>query len=212
MTWRDVYTRKDQEIPMKERFRFFKTALIGGLVFLIPIFVLVFIAGKVLAIAKRVAAPMAEALPFGPLLDLVVGNLIAITLVLVVCFLAGLIAKKAFAKRIMGTLENRLLSKLPPYTLIKNISKSMMGLEEAEGLRPVLAEFDDATQIAFEVEQTEEGQVVVFIPGSPNSWSGDVFIMERSRVKTLKVPLAEAKRCVSHVGKGAGRLLTMKEG
>ena len=48
------------------------------------------------------------------------------------------------------------------------MSQSVVGLEKAGELKPVLAQFDDAWYIAFEVERIEGGYVTVFIPGAPN--------------------------------------------
>jgi uncharacterized membrane protein len=192
---------------MKGKLQFFKTVMVGGLLFLVPIIVLVFIAGKAFNVAKRVAAPMAASLPFNPALDILVANLIAIILIIIVCFLAGLFARRALAKKIVASLENKVLSKFPPYTLIKNMTKSMAGTEEAEGLHPVLIQFDDASQIAYEVERIEGGYVAVFVPGAPNPWSGDVLFMAEDRVKALEIPLASADRCLRFIGKGSGKLL-----
>ena len=39
-------------------------------------------------------------------------------------------------------------------------------------MTPVLITLDDYEQMAFEVERTAGGKVVVYLPGAPNSWSG----------------------------------------
>jgi uncharacterized membrane protein len=43
---------------MKGRFRFLKTTVIGGLVFLVPIIIIVAIIGKAFEIMKKVADPL----------------------------------------------------------------------------------------------------------------------------------------------------------
>jgi len=192
---------------MKSSFHFFKTTGLGGLLFLVPIVVLILIIGKAFEIAKKFTVPLATALPFNPAADIAVASLLAIAAIVLVCFLAGLLAKKRFAKKFVSWLENNILMKFPPYIFIKNTSQSMTGLEKAEGMKPVLAQFDDAGQIAFEIERIEGGHVVVYIPGSPNPWSGDVCIMTKDRIKPLEISMAKALQCLRHVGRGSSKYL-----
>ena len=191
---------------MKGSFRFIKTTALGGLLFIVPIVVLIVIIGKAFEIAKRFTVPLAAALPFNPALDVVIAAVLAVAVLVLACFLAGLAAKNRLAKKSVDYVEQNLLSKFPPYIFIKDMSQSMIGLEKAEGLKPVLAKFDDAWQIALEIERIEGGYVTVFIPGAPNPWSGDVFIFAEDRIKPLDISFAEAVKSLRLIGKGAGKL------
>jgi uncharacterized membrane protein len=192
---------------MKGSFRFFKTTVLGGLLFLVPIIVLIVIIGKAFEIAKRFTTPIAQALPFNPAADIAIAAVLAVAVLVFVCFLAGLLAKNRIAKRSVDYFENNILSKFPPYIFIKDMSQSMIGMEKAEGLKPVLVKFDDAWQIGFEVERMASGYVTVFIPGAPSPWSGDVFIFEESRIKPLDISFAEAMKSMRLIGRGTSELV-----
>jgi uncharacterized membrane protein len=49
--------------------------------------------------------------------------------------------------------------------------------------------FGDATRVGLEIERTEDGQVVVCFPRSPNPWSGEVLILPAARVRKLDLPM-----------------------
>jgi uncharacterized membrane protein len=192
---------------MKGSFRFFRTTALGGLLFLVPIVVLIVIIGKAFEIAKRFTTPVARILPFNPAADVAIAGVLAVALLFLVCFLAGLLAKNRIAKKSITYVEENILMKLPPYIFIKDMSQSMIGMEQAEGLKPVLAKLDDAWQIGLEVERIEGGYVIVFIPGAPSPWSGDVLIFEEARIKPLNTSFAETIKCMRLIGRGAGKMV-----
>jgi uncharacterized membrane protein len=192
---------------MKGSFRFFRTTVLGGLLFLVPIVVLILIIGKAFEFAKRFTTPIAGALPFSPAADMAIAAVLAVGALFLVCFLAGLLAKNRLAKKSIAYVEENILMKMPPYIFIKDMSQSMIGMEQAKGLKPVLVKFDDAWQIAFEVERIEGGYVTIFIPGAPSPWSGDVFIFEENRIKPLDVSFASAIKSMRLIGRGAGEMV-----
>ena len=183
--------------------QFIKTTVMGGIVFLVPIVILVAIIGKALALASHFAAPLAEILPIETFAGFAVVNLLAFLILVLVCFLAGLAAKTGPARRFVNSLEDKILSKVPAYEFLKSKMTAMVPADEAEGLKPVLARFDDAWQIAFEVERIEGGMVTLFLPGAPDPWSGSVCYMTEDRVKSLDVNLLPTLNALKGLGKGS---------
>ena len=78
---------------------FLKTTLVGGLFFLLPLGLTVMIVGKVIGAISKVVVPVAELLPFQSVVGLKSPDILAIVLLLAVCFLAGLLAKTDSAGR-----------------------------------------------------------------------------------------------------------------
>ncbi len=68
-----------------------------------------------------IAAPMADWLPVDTIGGIALANLIAIVAIILVCFLAGLVARNAMASGLVKTLESKVLMKIPGYTIIKGI-------------------------------------------------------------------------------------------
>ena len=76
----------------------------------------------------------------------------------------------------------------------------------AEDLIPVIARFDDNAQLAFEIERTSGGNVVLYLPGAPNPWSGSVIYMPTARVEHLNMKTHEAIKLIRVLGKGSARI------
>jgi uncharacterized membrane protein len=187
--------------------KFLKMTVIGGIVFLVPIIIVVIIVGKAFAIMTKLASPLAAWLPIDSVGGIALANLLAAAAIVVVCFVAGLVARSPFAVRTVESLESGVLSVIPGYAFIKGLTGSLTGGEEEKELAPVLARFDDAWQVAFQVERTADGRVVVYIPGAPDPWSGAVFVMTADRVEPLERTMAAAVRNIRSLGRGSAELL-----
>ena len=188
-------------------FQFLKTTVLGGIVFLVPVIILIAVVGKALVFTRQLALPLENLLPFGPIANTLVINLLALALVVLTCFLGGVAAKSAIAVRLVGSLESNILSKIPIYALIKDTISTSLQSEEAEGMKPVLARFDECWQVALEVERMAGGKVAVYLPGTPNPWSGSVCFLTEDRITSLDMKLLPALGILKSFGKGSGSQL-----
>ena len=189
---------------MNNKISYLKATVVGGIVFLIPIAVLLLIIGKVMVPLKALAGKVAPILPVESVAGFVVLNLIALALILLFCMLAGLAAQSATGKRIVTKLEDNLLSSIPGYSFVKGLGDSLKQSDElAEDFIPIALRFDESIQIAFEIERQEEGMVAVYLPGAPNPWSGSVVYVTSDRVKRLEMTVTEAVKNIRMLGKGS---------
>ena len=90
---------------MKTIAKFVRTTIVGGLFFLAPIVVLIVILAKVFDYAKKGLNAVLVHLP--PASDLGAGaaTLLAVVLVALICFVAGLVARSVSAQRVVNALE-----------------------------------------------------------------------------------------------------------
>jgi uncharacterized membrane protein len=184
-----------------------RTTLIGGIVFLIPIAIFIAVIGQGLKIADTAAKPVAAVLPVNMIGGVAVAEVLAILLLLLICFIAGLLARLAVARKAVDALEANVLSRLPAYALLKTKTQSMLSPEDIEGMSVVAMRFDDCWQIGFEIERIEGGKVALFLPGSPDPWSGSVCIAEEERVTPLDLPVAAVAHMARRLGRGANEAL-----
>jgi uncharacterized membrane protein len=192
---------------VKPLFQFVRTTLAGGILFLVPIIVLVIILGKALALAHRLIGPLAEHVPVESVLGLRMPVLLAIAVIVLFCFLAGLLARTALAIRMVHALEVSVLAKVPGYGLLKSVSQSLLAVEPQGAYSVVLARLDDAWQIGLRIEELENGLVAVFIPDAPNPQSGAVVFLAPDQFKPTDIPLAAAFKSLKHLGAGSNALL-----
>jgi uncharacterized membrane protein len=182
---------------------FIKTTIRGGVLFLIPVIILVAVFKQAHQLIGKIAGPIFAHVPVERVVGIAVLDLLTLAVVLLVCFLAGLAAKTRAATRFVSSLETEFLSKIPAYDLAKTKLTGQLRFEEAEDLHPVLARFDDQWQIGFEVERITGGKVVIYVPGAPDPWSGAVTILTDDRVTRLGSKLTAALGIFKSLGKGA---------
>jgi uncharacterized membrane protein len=183
--------------------KFIKTTIIGGVVFLLPIAIFVAVIGKGLEVTGAIARPLAAVLPVDAIGGIGVAGALALALLLLICFLAGLLARAAIARRLIGALEANVLSRLPAYALLKTRTQSMLSPEDVEGMSPAIVRFDDCWQFALEIERIEGGKVAVFLPGAPDAWSGSICVMDEDRLTPLDLTIPFVARMAKRLGKGA---------
>ena len=186
--------------------KFLKTTIVGGLLFLVPVVAVVVIVGKALSVMQAVAEPAAELLPIDSLGGVAIVNVIAAIIVLLISFLAGLLARTKPAKKFASTIENAVLQKIPGYTLVKGVTNKLTS-PDTEGIHSVLVSFGHSSRVSIEIERVSKNRVVVYIPSSPNPWTGEVHVVNADQVERLDCPITTVIEHVEQLGGGSSRYL-----
>ena len=189
--------------------RFIMTTIIGGLLFLVPVAFLAFILTKVFGFMIVIAEPMADWLPVETIGGIALANLIAVVAIILVCFLAGLVARNAMASGLVKTLESKVLMKIPGYTIIKGI-KGGFDKDESNHFKPVALKLGSAERVGFEIQKLADGRSMVFIPSVPNAFSGITQILPADQVTYLDVPVTQIMELAEKYGSGVDELLAQK--
>ena len=71
----------------------------------------------------------------------------------------------------------------------------------------MLVRFDDLAQIAFEVERGPGNLVTVYLPASPDPWSGSVSHVTADRVEAVAADFTTVVKSLRKIGRGSSRLL-----
>jgi uncharacterized membrane protein len=183
------------------------TTLIGGVVFLLPLIVALAVVGHGLALMAGVARPVAAMFPNRQVGGVALVSVVAMLLLLLMCYGAGLLARAALGRTLSASLEDRLQTLYPRYTIIKGMTQALGVAGVKSNLKTVLVSFDDHQVLAVEVEPLADGRVVVFLPGAPDPWSGNVVIVKQDRVAHLPVEIGALHRSLKSVGRGSAGLL-----
>jgi uncharacterized membrane protein len=189
---------------MDKRLGFIKTTVVGGFVFLIPAAIVVVVLGKVIGALKTLAKALAPVFGIESFVGGLVLNLLALAVIVLLCFVAGLLARRASAKHMRAKLDSTLLNSFPGYAFVKGFADNLRHTEELAGsFVPVAVQFDDYVQLAFETHRADDGKVSVYLPGAPNPWSGTVVYVSSERVRPLAITLTDAIRNIRTLGKGS---------
>ena len=179
-----------------------KTTLIGGLLIVLPIYLSILLLAKTLSAVVALLSPVTAAIPAGVQFR----QLIAILIVLVVCFVAGLVVHTGPGLRAKYALERSVLERIPGYALVRGLAARVSGDQSEGAFRPALVELEEALAPGFIIEELEDGRYTVLIPSVPTPAAGSLFIMPRERVHPLDVPFTQAVKVISKWGAGAGEL------
>ena len=191
---------------MKSFSQFIKTTILGGLIFLVPLFVVTIVLAKAHEFMAKIAEPFSALIPLDTIGGVAIANILAILAILLCCLIVGMLAKGDTAKRLLKSTEEKLLV-IPAYAFVKGVTDSLISSEEAaKAFVPVIVKFDDNAQMAFEIERSEGGNVVIYLPGSPNPWSGSVVYFKEDRVERLDMTVPEAINNIRHLGRGSAEL------
>ena len=192
---------------MKNIMSILKATFIGGILFLIPLLLLIIILEKAYTILHKATGPIIDTFPKGLFFGMAIQEITALVIIIFICFLAGIIAKTYYAKKIIQLLEENVLSLIPGYAFMKNMSENIVGIESKEDLKVILAKVNDAWQMAFLIETINETHCTVFIPDAPNPWSGSLFFIEKDRIKELDITQKEAMESIRQLGFGTDEFL-----
>jgi uncharacterized membrane protein len=184
---------------------FLKTTTISGIFFLIPIAVVMIILSKLLEIMRQVAQKLNPGLPLDTPLAQILLNVAVVLGLLVVAFVLGLLAQGPVIKSVLTSLESTLVVLVPGYSFIKGFANNLKRSNEyAESFIPVVVQFDDHEQIAFEIERdSSSDKVALYLPGAPNHWSGSVVYVTADRVRMAPASLKETLRTIRALGIGS---------
>lgn len=194
---------------MRRHFSVWKTTILGGVIFLLPFAIVVFLIGQLAQLIYSIAAQLDWAALQWSVGGVSLAVLLATCGLVLLCYLAGLAARRSLGRQFSEKVERNLSLLFPRYVIWKSQLASNVGADEgAAAMRPVLVTLDDVARIGFEIERTAaEGQATVYLPGSPDPWNGHVVHVGAERVKPLALSFAEAAALCESMGRGAGRVL-----
>lgn len=185
---------------------FLKTTIVGGVLFLLPLTLVLFILGQALRVVSNLAKPISNALHLDQLSDVVgIGSVtvIGVLLLLLVSFVAGIVARTAIGGRISGWFEGSLLGGIPQYRMVKSMAEGLVQIESNVGIRPALISIEGGWQIGYTLEVLENGWLAVFLPQAPTPMSGNVMYFHADRVRPLGITMVQAMAIVKRIGVGS---------
>jgi len=185
--------------------------LTTGFFALLPVLLIYLLIGQLLDMLMALTTPILDIL----VLEGFSANrrLTAALLLLLLIVLAGLAALTQFGRRFGSWLEETVLSRLPLYSMLRNLASRLSGDEGLTSFHPALVTtWPHMRAIAFVVEEHANGDYTIFMPIAPAPSLGYVHIMSREHVEILDVPARAALSAVLSWGDGAEAALAAAKG
>jgi len=195
---------------MKKIIRVLKTTLTGGIFFLVPVVVLLAIADKAFVIMQKIIHPLIRPFAHLQFAGFAVQELVAVFILLSLCFVAGLISQLSVGKKLIRVIEHSLLNYIPGYRMMKNVGKNVLGQEDMDNVKMVLVHMESVWQLAYLMNKIEGGYATVFIPDSPDTHSGSICFIKQEHVREIEIDMKQAIKCIRQSGIGCDKLLQGK--
>ena len=193
--------------------QFLRTTAIGGLLFLLPLIVVAALVSQVAPILLEVSTFLHDYLPDTNSISISTIVSAVLALLVILCFIAGMIARWSISQRLTKLFEKNLLLLFPRYAILKDqMADTIGGEENRPDTQSVLVTLADRQMIGFESERSEDGKkVVVYLPGAPDTWAGSTIIVESSQVITLDRTFGETVSIHENMGRGSLEFIDIKK-
>ena len=186
---------------------FIRTTLIGGILFLIPLVMVVVVFGKAFQILKIVATPLGKLIPIESVAGFALVEVLTAVVMLLCCLMAGLVARSPWGRNVYGKIDTILLQLIPGYSWVKGVTCEISDEEAEDTFKPVLVRLDDQYQLGFEVDRAAEGLVAVYLPSAPDPRSGALSYVTADRIQSVDVGFKAINMTCKKLGRGSGAML-----
>lgn len=192
---------------MKRGLDFVVRSFLAGFLIIVPIYLAVLLLLKAMKSLVGLVRPVAKLLPDSVPAE----TLLTLLLVLVICFLIGMVVRTRMGSAARQRLEKSLFERIPGYALIRSLTQQLAGSSHERIWKPAFVEIEEALVPAFIIEEFEDGRYTVFVPSIPTPLAGAVYVLDRKRVHLLDVPFTDALRAISKWGSGSKDLVATME-
>lgn len=189
--------------------RFIKTTLLGGLVVILPVTIILFVFRWLYLKITGWIQPLTNMVLTKTQLAEYLADFIVIGLILIFCFLVGVIVKTSVGRFIHGKLESTVLKFAPGYSLVKETLNQFLGRSKSPFSRVALVRIfeNQSLATAFVTDRHNDGSYTVFIPTGPNPTSGQIYHLQKKFVHLVDVSIEDTMRSIISCGAGSSKLI-----
>ena len=187
--------------------KFLRATLVGGVMFLVPVALVLLALKHAMGFAAKLAGPIAAHFPLAEVAGVAMTSLVAALILLLIALGAGLLARTPAGQRLTRWFEESLLGGMPQYRMVKSMAEGLTQVESGEGMQPALLRTDEGWQLAYRLEELPGDWVAVFVPQAPTPMSGNVLYVPAPSVQMLDMTMPAAMKLVKSLGLGSAAAL-----
>jgi uncharacterized membrane protein len=188
---------------------FIKTTLLGGLVVILPVTIIAVVFRWLILTVTGWIQPLTDLILAKSDMREFLADLIVLAVIILFCFVIGLLMKTAGARWVFHKLETRVLKAAPGYNLVKETINQFLGRKKSPFSSVALVRiFENQTLCtAFVTDEHPDGSYTVFVPTGPNPTSGQIFHLQKEFVHPVDVGVDETMRSILSCGAGSSSLI-----
>ena len=174
---------------------------------MIPMFVLIVLINKIGAKITGAATSLAGLFGIQKAMDGWVGASITIGIILLICFVSGVLLRVALFSKLRNKLDTFLDREIPGYGFYKSTMEQKIKKDDAPSRPVVLLTIDGVSQPGVVIEQFTDGRKVVFVSSHPASTNGNVYVVDAEAVIELPTTELDMNKILKSRGEGLAKLV-----
>ena len=188
---------------------FILTTLIGGIAVVLPAALSAFLLKWLFKVVIGIVRPITMLVFAKSNIQVIFADTIVIAIILIACFVVGMIVKTRIGYFIQESLDDYILKFVPGYSIIKDTILQFLGKKKFPFSPVVLVRAfeNDTLMTGFITDEHPDDQCTVFVPTGPNVTTGFVFHLSRDNVYPVNVSADQAIRTVISCGVGSEKLI-----
>lgn len=193
----------------RQAWSFIKISFLAGIGVLLPVILLFILFEKVISMTQKITDPIAQSLfPQMSYLRVYATEIVTLGLLVMLAVAVGIVASTAVGQKIGFWIESRTLMRFRPYRSFKEFSSRLIPSTEKNLLQPaLLIRADEMHALVFVVEELASGYFVIFVPSTPSTVSGSLYVVPQTDVEILDLPAMDFIKTISQWGVGMEKIL-----
>ena len=185
---------------------------VEGFLVLLPVLISYLLLGGLFDMLMALTQPVVDVLPAGAFREQWGERAAAAVALVAIIVLFGLATRTALGRRTGHWVEDRVLTRFPPYVVLRSFSRRMFGSDHPNELQPAFLEVSPGNRMfCFIVEEVpDHDSAVIFVPLAPTPGVGHVHIADRDRVAPIDASFGDAVGCLFNWGAGAAELVSAR--
>jgi uncharacterized membrane protein len=179
----------------------FRALTFGGLFFIIPIVMIVFVIKQVYGVLHPIGNLLSEEFGLNSLFGKSAVLIVTIILLLFICFLAGLLIEKGLVKNWSASFEKKLFVVLPSLQMFKFRLFGDKSVAINDIWQGVIFKEDTFYKIGF-ITEKKENHTAIYIPDAPKIDAGEVRYMINSEFEYYPISMKDAMAAIYNFGEG----------
>jgi uncharacterized membrane protein len=169
---------------------------------------------EMIGLLEGLAEPIALALPMEAIAGIDVRYVVSLLLIALLLFVLGALVETRLGHSVNEWLEERILGRIPGYSLARNLTRGVAGLNDETKFPVGVARIfsDGAGMMGLIMERHADGWVTFFVPQAPTPTLGNIYLVQAERVEQMNVPATSLLNCIMQWGIGAAEITRGAEG
>jgi hypothetical protein len=165
---------------MQKQFAAFKRITLTGLLFLVPLYVVLLIAKQAWTSLHSMGSTLAKIFGVSGVIGVGAPTALSVVLLILLCYCCGLVAHVSIVAAVRSRLDGWLAAYIPGYAKHRGmVEQKLDGKMPALPYASALIRQQEFWRPAYLVEQDPEGNCVLFLPDVPDTANGTVLLAKR---------------------------------